>query len=100
MEYAIIAAVLILFGVSYAAWVSSRARAWVIRLRAGVPFLAKGKIPLSVVAELADVLQRHGVRKGAIYGLNRRGTVTLGFSRAIPQSCRQALRNVWSMHAR
>jgi hypothetical protein len=32
--------------------------------------------------------------------VKRRGMVALGFSRSIPQKCRQALRNVWSMHAR
>jgi hypothetical protein len=81
-------------------WVTGRARVWVIRIKAGVPFLVKGKIPQSAVADLAEVLQRHGVRRGAIYGVSRHRTVTLGFSRAIPPGCRQALRNVWSMHAR
>jgi Protein of unknown function (DUF3634) len=100
MEYAVIAAVIVLLAVLYAARVSGKSRVWVIRIKAGVPFLVKGKIPQAAVAELADVLQRHGVRRGAIYGLNRRGTVTLGFSRSIPATCRQALRNVWSMHAR
>jgi hypothetical protein len=100
MEYAVIAALIVLLAVLYAARVSGKARAWVIRIKAGVPFLVKGKIPQAAVAELAEVLQRHGVRRGAIYGLNRRGTVTLGFSRTIPANCRQALRNVWSMHAR
>jgi len=100
MEYAVIAAVIVALGIFYAARVAGKSRIWVIRLKAGVPHLAKGKIAQTVVAELADVLQRHGVRRGAIYGLKRGGTVTLGFSRAIPAHCRQALRNVWSMHAR
>jgi hypothetical protein len=100
MEYVLIAAVVVVLAVLYAARVSGKARVWVIRIRAGVPFLVKGKISRTAVAELAEVLQRHGVRRGAIYGLNRRGAVTLGFSRGIPANCRQALRNVWSMHAR
>jgi hypothetical protein len=100
MEYAVIAAVIVALAVLYAARVSGKSRVWVIRIKAGVPFLVKGKIAQTVVADLAEVLQRHGVRRGAIYGLNRRGTVTLGFSRSIPVNCRQAMRNVWSMHAR
>jgi Protein of unknown function (DUF3634) len=48
---------------------------------------------------LGEVLQRHSVRRGSLYGVKRRGTVALGFSASIPQRCRQALRNVWSMHA-
>jgi hypothetical protein len=100
MEYAVIVAVIVALAVLYAARVSGKGRVWVIRIKAGVPFLVKGKIAQTVVAELAEVLQRHGVRRGAIYGLKRRGTVTLGFSRTIPANSRQALRNVWSMHAR
>ncbi|MBO0697040.1 MAG: DUF3634 family protein [Zavarzinella sp.] len=103
MEYALIAAVGVGVAVAaagYAAYQASQARVWVVRVRGGVPQLVKGKVSQTVVAELAEVLQRHGVRGGAIYGLRRRGTVTLGFSRAIPANCRQALRNVWSMHAR
>jgi hypothetical protein len=102
MQYAAIAVVIavLALAVLYAVQVSGKSRVWVVRLKAGVPVLVKGKIAQTVVAELAEVLHRHGVRRGAIYGLSRRGTVTLGFSRAIPANCRQALRNVWSMHAR
>src|SRR4051812_49214372 len=99
MEYAVVAAVIVLLAIFYAARVSRKSRVWVIRLKAGVPFLVKGKIPQAAVADLAEVLQRHGVRRGAIFGINRRGKVSLGFSRGIPANCRQALRNVWSMHA-
>jgi Protein of unknown function (DUF3634) len=100
MEYVVLAVVVVLAAVFISARITARTRVWVIRIKAGVPFLVKGKIAQTVVAELAEVLQRHGVRRGAIYGVNRRGSVGLGFSRAIPMSCRQALRNVWSMHAR
>jgi len=99
MEYAVIFGVIVVGLVVFSWQMTARTRAWVIRMRNGVPFLTKGKIAPTVVAELADVLQRHGVRRGAIYGVKRRGTVGLGFSRSIPNSCRQALRNVWSMHA-
>jgi hypothetical protein len=100
MEYVVLfgAIVLILAVVSWQ--LTERTRAWVIRLRNGVPFVVKGKLAPTVVADLAEVLQRHGVRRGALYGVKRRGTIGLGFSRSIPASCRQALRNVWSMHAR
>jgi Protein of unknown function (DUF3634) len=102
MQYAAIAVVIavLAMGVLYAARLSGKARVWVVRLKAGVPVLVKGKIAQTVMAELAEVLQRHGVRRGAIYGVKRGGTVTLGFSRTIPANCRQALRNVWSMHTR
>src|SRR5262245_10302021 len=100
MEYVIlslgmVAALVVIFWV-----VTAGSRVWVIRLRNGTPVLVKGRIAPMVVSELGDVLQRHGVRRGSLYGVKRRGMVTLGFSPSIPQRCRQALRNVWSMHAR
>ena len=100
MEYVILAAVMVAAAVAVSAYVTGRRRVWEIRIRAGVPFLTKGKLAQTAVAELADVLQRHGVRRGAIYGVNAGGMVRLGFSRQIPPGARQALRNVWSMHAR
>src|SRR6476646_7381785 len=100
MEYvAIVAAVVVLAGL--VAWlVTARGRVFVIRIRNRVPFLTRGKVSQAFVVELADVLQRHGVRHGAIYGVRRRGAVLLGFSRSIPTGARQALRNVWAMHGR
>jgi hypothetical protein len=49
---------------------------------------------------LKDVLQRHGVDRGSIYGMRRGGTVLLGFSGGIPKAARQSLRNVWALHGR
>ena len=100
MEYAVIAVVIVALGVFCAAQVTAKSRVWVVRIKGGVPSLVKGRIAQTVVADLAEVLERHSVRRGAIYGVKRGRTVTLGFSRTIPANCRQALRNVWSMHAR
>ena len=91
MEYVILAAVVVGGAVAISAYVTSRRRVWVIHIRAGVPFLTRGKIAQTVVAELADVLQRHGVRRGALL------TAVVEVYKA---GARQALRNVWSMHAR
>ena len=100
MEYVILS-VAVVGALVVISWVvTASSRLWVIRLRNGNPVLVKGRIAPMVVSELGEVLQRHGVRRGALYGIRRRGTVALGFSRSIPQKCRQALRNVWSMHAR
>jgi Protein of unknown function (DUF3634) len=100
MEYVIVSAAVVLALVVISWVVTASTRVWVIRLRNGTPVLVKGRIAPMVVSELGEVLQRHGVRRGALYGVKRRGTIALGFSPSIPQRCRQALRNVWSMHAR
>jgi hypothetical protein len=100
MEYLVILAALVVLGMLFAWRVGAHGRVFVIRVRNRVPFQTKGKVSQAFVVELADVLQRHGVRRGSIYGVRRRGAVMLGFSRGIPQTARQALRNVWAMHGR
>ena len=93
MEYAAIAGAIILLAVLFSWRVAARGRVFVIRV-------ARGKVSQSFVVELAEVLQQHHVRRGAIYGVRRRGSIALGFSGGIPPAARQALRNVWVMHGR
>src|SRR3954470_11290259 len=100
MEYLAILAALVVLGVLFAWRVSAHGRVFLIRVRNRVPYLTKGKVSQAFVVELTEVLQRHAVRSGSIYGVRRRGAVMLGFSRGIPQTARQALRNVWAMHGR
>lgn len=100
MEYVAIVIVLVALAVLFSWRVTAHGRVFVIRVRNRVPFLAKGKVSQTFVAELAEVLVSHEVRRGSIYGARRRGTVSLGFSRDIPPAARQALRNVWAMHGR
>ena len=100
MEWAVIVGVLVLLAVVFSWRVSTSRRVFVIRVRNRVPFLVRGQVAQAFVIELADVLQRHQVRRGIIFGVRRRGTVGLGFSRGIPPAARQALRNVWAMHGR
>lgn len=100
IEYALIG-VLVAGVAGFAAWqASTRGRVFVIRIRDGVPSLARGKVSPGFVTEIGDVLSRHRVRRGSIFGISKRGMVSLGFSRSIPNASRQALRNVWSIHAR
>jgi hypothetical protein len=100
MEWAAIVGVLVLLAVVFSWRVSARGRVFDIRVRGRVPFLVRGKVSQAFIAELTEILQRHGVRRGRIYGARRRGTVGLGFSRGIPPAARQALRNVWTLHGR
>ncbi len=100
MDYAVLALVVVSVAVVLSWQMTTRRRVFVIQIRNGVPFLKRGKVAHAFVVELADVLNRHDIRKGAIYGVPKTGRVALGFSRTIPASARQSLRNVWSMHAR
>lgn len=100
MEYAALAAVAIV--VAAVAWwqVGARGRVFVVRVRDRTPVVVKGKVSQAFVIELKDLLKRHGVRRGSIYGVRRGRAVLLSFSAGIPKSARQALRNVWALHGR
>jgi hypothetical protein len=100
IEYVAIAAVGIIAG-AVAWWqITARQRVFVIRVRDRVPSVAKGKVSQAFVIELKDVLQRHGIGRGSIYGVRRGQAVLLSFSAGIPERARQALRNVWALHGR
>lgn len=100
MHYAIIVAALVVLAVVISWQITARGRVFVIRIRNRVPFLTHGKVSQAFVTEFAEVIQTHGVRRGSIYGVRKHGAVVLAFSRGIPTSARQSLRNVWSMHRR
>lgn len=100
MEYVALAGALVLLAVLFSWRVSTHGRVFIIRVRDRVPILTRGKVSQAFVVELAEVLHRHEVRRGSIYGVRRRGAIVLGFSGRIPPVARQALRNVWAMHGR
>ena len=83
MEYAVLAALVVLAGVAVSWHVTVRRRVFDIRIRNGVPFLRRGKVTPAFVAELADVLNRNGVRRG---GMGQKGQSGGLGSRLIPAS--------------
>lgn len=100
MEYAVTFAAIVLAAVVISWVLASRRRVFVIRIRDGVAVLVRGKVSPAFVAEVGDVVKRFNIRHGAIYGVPKRGKVGLSFSRSVPATSHQALRNVWTMHAR
>jgi hypothetical protein len=71
--------------------------AFVIRVRAGVPRVVRGTVKPAFVAEVAEVCRRHNVQEAAVSGVKRDNRIALAFSGSISESCRQQLRNVWSL---
>lgn len=63
----------------------------VIRIRRGHPAAARGNVPSRVLTDLAGILREAGVDRGYIA---RNGDGRIVFSRSIPETIRQALRNV------
>ena len=68
---------------------------FVVRIQDGVARLAKGKLTKMFLDEVALVCADARIMRGWIGGLQRGKRVVLAFSRTIPPSCRQRLRNLW-----
>jgi hypothetical protein len=68
----------------------------VIEFRQGRIHLRRGNVPRSTLEGMSQVLKLNGVVTASIWGYKRRDTVALAFSREIPESVRQQLRNVWN----
>jgi hypothetical protein len=62
-----------------------------IRIRSGKPATARGSVPSRVLGDLAEILREAGVDRGYIA---KNGDGRIVFSRSIPETVRQALRNV------
>jgi hypothetical protein len=88
---------LVILGLMVAvAWIALQRRyAFVVRLQAGVPRLARGKVTAAFLHEIGRVCREAGVSDGWVGGVRRGRRVALRFSRHIPPPCRQRLRNLW-----
>ena len=77
-------------------WLAIRPRyLFLVRIRDGVPHVAKGKLTAANLKDISDLLQSAGVTHGWVAGKQRGSNVVLAFSPGIPQPCRQQLRNLW-----
>lgn len=71
---------------------------WLIGFDDSKPPRVKGNVTRAFVREAGDLLQKSGVRRARICGVNKRGTITLSFSGSIPKQLHQRLRNLWAAH--
>jgi hypothetical protein len=71
--------------------------AFVVRIKHGVPRIAKGAVTKAFLQEIGDTCNRHSVRQGVVRGLLKGRRIALGFSRGISPSCQQQLRNLWAL---
>src|SRR5262245_23441004 len=69
----------------------------VVRIRDGVARVTRGKAPATFVREVEQVCGAT-VSRGWVGGARKGQRVVLAFSRSIPESCRQQLRNLWHLH--
>jgi hypothetical protein len=71
--------------------------AFFVRIEAGRARVTAGKVTPAFLQRVAEACARNGVARGWVGGVQRRRRVSLVFSRTIPESCRQQLRNEWCL---
>jgi hypothetical protein len=84
--------------VAWGLWSAFRPRpAFVVRIRGGVPWVAKGTVTQAFVHQIGESCSRHQVKRGEVRGVIEGRRIALSFSRGMPTACRQQLRNVWTL---
>ena len=84
--------------VAWGLWTACRPRSsFVVRIDAGVPRVARGKVTNAFVQEIGEVCNRHGVSRGTVRGIAKGCRIALVFSGRVPEPCRQQLRNIWNL---
>jgi len=79
-------------------WSACRTGAsFVIRITDGVARADRGQVTRSFVREVGEVCRRHGVRHAEVRGRAEGRRIVLAFSRDMPETCRQQLRNIWNL---
>jgi hypothetical protein len=93
----LIKVVVVAFAVA-AFWLAFRPRyVFRIRIEAGVPGVASGKVTAAFLLEIAEVCRQLGVRRGWVGGVRRGRKIVLAFSRGMPPAAQQRLRNLWTL---
>ena len=84
--------------VAVVAWLVVRPPAvFVVRIRGGTPAAMRGKVTDAFLSAIAEMGRELGVQTGEIRGVPRGRRIALWFSRGLPASFCQRLRNWWAM---
>jgi hypothetical protein len=85
--------------VAGALWLFLRPRyLFVIDVQDGQARLRKGKATFLFVREVEEIFRDQAVESGSVRGLAAGKGVVLRFSRQVPESCRQRIRNLSQVH--
>jgi hypothetical protein len=83
---------------AWALWCACRPRpAFVVRIKGGVPGLAKGTVTRAFLHQIGETCRRHQVGHGEVRGVRNGRRIALVFSRGMPPACQQQLRNLWTL---
>jgi Protein of unknown function (DUF3634) len=83
---------------AWAIWSVFRPRpAFVVRIKNGVPRVARGTVTPAFLHQIGETCSRHHVGHGVVRGVIEGRRIALSFSHGIPPTCRQQLRNLWTL---
>jgi hypothetical protein len=79
-------------------WAIQPRYTFIVRIENGVPRAAKGQVTAAFLQQVSQACAELALSRGWIGGVQRGRRLALAFSRNIPPSCQQRLRNVWALH--
>lgn len=79
--------------------ISFRQPAFAVRIYRQEATAFSGQIPQAFVKACQELADHQGISQGLIMGLNRPQGIRLEFSKSIPSSAHQVLRNLWQMYS-
>ena len=68
---------------------------FLVQVRNGVPRAVRGVVTSSFLRDVAEICERHRVRRAIIRGVAVGRRIRLEFSSGMPIACRQQIRNLW-----
>jgi hypothetical protein len=84
--------------IMWALWrVAQPPRVFVVHITSGEPRAVAGSVTGAFLQRLREVAAEHGVARAWVWGVARRGRISLGFSGHMPPAGRQQLRNWWAV---
>ncbi|MGI9456493.1 MAG: DUF3634 family protein [Aeoliella sp.] len=76
-------------------WRSVARPTFVISIKRGAAIVASGTVTRAFVLRVDELIRDYGIGHGRVAGYANGKIMRLRFSRQIPSSCRQQLRNWW-----
>jgi hypothetical protein len=76
-------------------WALKPRPVFVIAIRSGAARVVSGNVTAAFLSDVNDECRRSELHCGTIRGFQSKDRIALEFSRHIPDSCRQRLRNAW-----
>jgi hypothetical protein len=70
---------------------------FVIRIRNGAPLATHGKVTDAFLSTIEELCEEQGIQSGELRGVPRGRRISLWFSRGLPNSFCQRLRNWWAI---